>query len=228
MKLALAALVVVVGHGPAAADPVDVDNRIARARSLVEQGELTAARDELKAAFAIEARPELLFALGQVELNLGHYPEAIAYYEQFIATGPADEQIALAQQAIGAARMRIVTPPPEKPEPIVKLVERPQPVFRRQWRIENTGLVVLGGVALAASGVLVVHAGRLGDDRSGSLADYASRVDQAHTERWAGLAVAAAGVAAVTIAIVRWRLDRTEVQVTAHPGGAAVTASTAW
>jgi tetratricopeptide (TPR) repeat protein len=221
------ALVMLIAMGATAtAQPNVVEGRIAKARELVGRGEFAAARDELQAAFATEARPELLFALGQVELNLGNYPEAIAYYERFIATGPAEDQIALAQQAIGAARMRIVTPPPEAPAPITRIVERPQPVYRRQWRLENTGLVALGGAMAIASGVLFVHAGRLGDDRSGSLADYDDRVDQARTERWTGLALGVLGVTASAIAIVRWRLDRTEVRVSTS--GASITASATW
>ncbi len=233
MKARALAILIAVGAIDGGFDRADaqpsgpgVDDRIARARALVARGELAAAREELRAAFATEARPELLFALGQVELNLGNYPEAIAYYEKFIATGPAEDQVSLAQQAIGAARMRIVTPPPEKPEPITRIVERPQPVYRRQWRLENTGLVALGGVMVVASGVLFVHAGRLGDDRSGSLADYDARVDQARGERWAGIALGALGVAASAVAIVRWRLDRTEVRVSTS--GTAITASATW
>ena len=210
------------------AQPSAVDGRIAKARELVERREFTAARAELQAAFAIEARPELLFALGQVELNLGNYPEAIAYYERFIATAPGADQIALAQQAIGAARMRIVTPPPKQPPPITRIVERPQPVYRHQWRLENTGLVALGGAMIVASGVLFVHAGRLGDDRSGSLADYDARIELARSERLGGIALGALGATAVAIAIVRWRLDRTEVGVLLSSGTAALSASTTW
>lgn len=226
--LALALLIATCAIESATAQPRAVDDRIAKARALVAAGELVAARDELSAAFAIEPRPELLFALGQVELNLGNYPEAIAYYERFIATGPAEDQIALAQQAIGAARMRIVTPPPKPPEPVTRIIERPQPVYRRQWRLENTGLVALGGAMAVTSAVLFVHAGRLGDDRSGSLADYDERIELARSERLGGIALGALGATAIAIAIVRWRLDRTEVTVAPHAGGASLTASTTW
>ncbi|MEJ7603536.1 MAG: protein kinase [Kofleriaceae bacterium] len=207
---------------PSAEDPID--HHISLARAHIARGELADARAQLQAAYALEARPALLFALGQVELNLGNYPAAIAYYERFIATGPATEQITLAQQAIGAARMRIVTPPPQ-PEQVVKLVERPRPIYRRQWRIENTGLVVLGGLAGIASGALFRHADQLGEDRSGTLIDYDARVDQSHTEQWVALGLAAVGLAAATIAVVRWRLDRTEVRVSARAEGANVTAA---
>jgi hypothetical protein len=53
-----------------------------------------------------------LFALGQVELNLGHFAKAIDYYERFIASEPGAEQTALAQQAIGAARAKLAEKPP--------------------------------------------------------------------------------------------------------------------
>src|ERR1043166_6035326 len=104
---------------PARADSVDA--HLARVRELYEKRDFARARDELLEAYKHEPRPELLFALGQVELNMGHFAQAIDYYERFIATNPGADQVALAQQAIGAARARIAEQPavvaPRRPPP---------------------------------------------------------------------------------------------------------------
>src|SRR4051794_10734892 len=50
---------------------------LAKARTLYAAGDFVHAREELLAAYALEPRPDLLFALGQAEFNLHHYREAI-------------------------------------------------------------------------------------------------------------------------------------------------------
>src|SRR5262245_20483431 len=80
-RLTLAALLVATR-----ADADTVEQHLARVRQLYDKGDFVHARDELLEAYKHEPRPDLLFALGQVELNIGHYQRAIDYYEQFIAT----------------------------------------------------------------------------------------------------------------------------------------------
>lgn len=171
-------------------------------RELYMRGDYAGVRRRLLEAYEVSPQPSLLFALGQVELNLGNYQAAITHYEQFIATGPSEEQIALAQQAIGAARMRLAQP---------KRVETPPPVERprvppRRWYTEDTGLVALGGASLAVGAGLFVYGRRLAHDRSGTLSQYDARVDQARTTQWIGSGIAAAGVLVIGATILRWRL----------------------
>src|SRR6185503_4156621 len=98
-------------------------------RRAYEEGDFETVRRELLKAYRLAPEPQILFALGQVELNLGNYEAAIRYYEKFIESGPSDEQAALAQQAIGAARMRKSQP---KPKPAPEPPKRPA-VPPRQW-----------------------------------------------------------------------------------------------
>ena len=60
---------------PQPAAPGTVDEHLAKVRELYDKGDFAHARDELVAAYQLEPRPALLFALGQVELNLGHFAE---------------------------------------------------------------------------------------------------------------------------------------------------------
>ena len=64
----LALVLALVAGAPAAlAGPAeDADQHIAAAKVAHEQGNFTAALAELEAAFAIDPRRELLFAIGQV------------------------------------------------------------------------------------------------------------------------------------------------------------------
>lgn len=203
-------------QGPTCPTSCHVD----KARALLRKGDAAGARAELTTAYAIDPEPALLFALGQVELELKNYTAAITYYERFIATDPGEDQVALAQQAIGAARMGIAQPPPKPPKPTTRV--------ERRWHVENTGLVVLGGAAIAVGGGLVYYAYREGSDTSGTLRDYDDRLDQARTLRLTGVGVAAAGTLAISLAIVRWRLDRTEIRLAPTTGGATVAVGHRW
>src|SRR5690349_15511918 len=74
-------------------------------RALSGGGQFAQARAPLLEAYQAPPHHALLFALSQVELNLGHPREAIVYYEKFSATGPGEDELSLAQQALGAAQM---------------------------------------------------------------------------------------------------------------------------
>jgi len=212
-RLVLAALLIAA---PAAADTVD--DHLAKVRALYDRGDFVHARDELLAAYELEPRPELLFALGQVELNLGHFDAAIERYERFIATGPAADQIALAQQAIGAARARlsekpIVAPPPPPPP-------------HRQWDAIDTTIAALGGATIATGAGLMIYGQRLGNDHSASLAAYERRVTRANRDQWIGAGCLAAGALAVGAAVLRWRIHLVDAEI--QPIAAPHTAGVSW
>jgi len=168
---------------------------MARIRELYEQHDYLGVRTELLAEWERTKHPSLLFALGQVELNLEHYQAAIDYYEKFMASTTDQDQIALAQQAIGAARMRIAQPKPEA-----------KPLRHRRWYVEDSGLVALGGLAVGVGTGLFVYGNRLGNDRSGTLADYDDRTGTARTVQWTGIAVGSAGLLTIGVTLLRWRL----------------------
>jgi tetratricopeptide (TPR) repeat protein len=188
-------------------------------RKAYEAGDYEAVRRELLKAYAIAPRTEYLFALGQVELNLGNYEAAIRYYEQFIARNPSEEQIALAQQAIGAARGRMAQPKPKPVPPPPPPPERPR-VPPRQWYAEDTGLVALGGAAILVGGGLLYYSHRLGEDHSGTLSDYDDRVKLSRTTMWSGAGVAGAGAIVIGITLLRWRLrpDGSDLSASVGPG----------
>ena len=208
---------------PAPAPTAPTDDELARARALFERGDFAQARVVLLEAYKLHPAPALLFALGQVELNLGHPREAIEYYERFIATGPSEQDLSLAQQALGAAQMQLsmsAAAPPEQPR------RRRRPP---RWDANGTRLVILGGVGIATGAGLFVYGGRLTEDETGTLSEYDARVDRARRWRWIGAGVAAAGALTIGAAIVRWRTSGgLEVRAAAHPAGAAVSLRRRW
>lgn len=223
--LALAALLVAsragADTGPDTgpeAGPETVDEHLARVRELYDKRDFAHARDELLAAYKLDARPELLFALGQVELNLGHFQNAIDYYEQFIATGPATDQAALAEQAIGAARARLA----EKPQ----VIAPPPPPPHREWDVADSGIAAFGATALLAGAGLFVYSHQLAVDRSGPLSAYNHRLSRAAITQWTGVGCAAAGALAVAGAMLRWRLHLVDTEL--QPVAAPRTAGLAW
>jgi tetratricopeptide (TPR) repeat protein len=90
---------------------------VARATELHQQGELAQALVELKTAYALDPRPPLLFAMGQLHVQLGECPQAITYYERFLSTSPPPPQASLASQAIDTCKTHppIVEPRPQAP-----------------------------------------------------------------------------------------------------------------
>ena len=221
---AFAILALVASRARAQEPPSDAptppdDAVMIRIRELYEQRDYDGVRRELLVAYEQYKHPSLLFALGQVELNLENYQAAIEYYEKFIATGPGEEQIALAQQAIGAARMRISQPKPDPVQPPAP----PKPRVR-EWYRSDTIVVAAGGAAALLGAGFVLYGRKLGNDHGGSLAAYDERVDRARAYQYTGAGVAAIGVVAIGVALVRWRLrPHDEVVVTASGTSAAVT-----
>jgi len=193
-------------------DPV-FDTHLKTAQKFYEAGDLFHAREELLVAYKLKPASDVLFALGQVEFNLKHYAKAIEYYEQFSSTNLDPERQALAQQAIGAARIELSRPPPTPP--------RPPP--HREWDAIDTSLVVASGVFAAGGGGLLYYAHHLSQDRSGALHEYDSRIHHARLAQWT--AVGGFGVSAVALgaALLRWRFHMVETTLEVRPtaGGIA-------
>lgn len=206
---AVAVLALVLAAGAAHADP-EPESRppgfsMREVREMFERGDYEGAKELLLRMYAIDPQPTLLFALGQAELNLGNYDAAIRYYETFLESNPSEEQAALAQQAIGAARMRKAEGPKDKPDdtPPPPPPEQPTPPAEsKRWTLTHTGLVAFGGAAVLLGTGLMIYSRTLANDHSGSLSTYDSRLDQARSTRWTGVGIAAAGTLLIGVTIL--------------------------
>jgi tetratricopeptide (TPR) repeat protein len=72
-------------------------------------GKFRDALNELMLAYALDPKPELLYAIAQVHVKLGECPQAITFYERFLASNPKPEFAARANAAINICK---TNPPP--------------------------------------------------------------------------------------------------------------------
>jgi tetratricopeptide (TPR) repeat protein len=215
----LATALVIAGVAASAVGRADATaDHLARGRALYDAGDFLRARDELLAAYRADPRAELLFALGQVELNLGHFAQAIDYYQRFLATNPAPEQAALAQQAIGAARARLAEKPAAPPPP--------RPPLHRMWDDQDTGIAAIGSASVVAGTVMLLYALHGIDNHGGTLSQYDARLSRATVAAWAGAGCLVTGAAVIGGALLRWRLHLVDAEV--RPVVGPSTAGVSW
>lgn len=209
-----------------AEDPNGPPVIITRAVKALEEGRYAEARDLFKTAYELAPQPKILFALGQCEFNLENFQGAIDYYQKYLDTNPEPEQAALAQQAIGAARARLVAP--------TKVIERekPAPTFERRWDLWSTSLVSVGGAAIVVGTIVAIRGYQVGHDTSATTAVlYRDRLDRAKRWQWTGAGVATAGALIVGAAFVRFAVHRVEVAPIApgpSPGAMGLAVERAW
>ena len=124
-RLAAVALVVVLA---AAADsawaqpPRSAAAHLVRGSRLYNEGHYDEAIAELEAGYAIEPRPDFLYALGQAERKRGDCKAAIEWYQRYVDTGPSAQrtvatlvQIDRCKQELASAAPSTTTPPPRAP-----------------------------------------------------------------------------------------------------------------
>jgi hypothetical protein len=108
-------LVIVVAPATALADKKeDAKAHIAKATKAHKDGHFDAARLELEAAYALDPKPELLYAIGQMNAKLGKCGEATTYFHRFAASDKDPQVAKVVDQAIAACKS---TPEPAKPPP---------------------------------------------------------------------------------------------------------------
>lgn len=82
-----------VAPAPIAADPAELERakgHFKQGIAFAKSGDCSAAIVELKAAYAIVPRPNMLYNIAQCEERLFRYDLAVKYYEQYLAEAPAD------------------------------------------------------------------------------------------------------------------------------------------
>ncbi len=198
---------------------------IGPARKLLEEGKYAEAREAFLRAYQVSPQPKLLFALGQIEFNLNNFQAAIDYYQKFLESNPPEREAALAQQAIGAARARLVAPPP-------RVIATPGPTYEREWDVWTTSLVAVGGAAMIGGTIVLVHGYRMGDqERGDTLMQYRDRVARSKKWQWTGVGVASAGLVIAGVALGRFAVRRVEVAPIApgpSPGAVGLAVGRSW
>jgi tetratricopeptide (TPR) repeat protein len=111
----LACLFLVLAGAPAIAVAGKAEDEakahVAKATRAHQDGNFEEARAELEAAYALDPRPDLLYALGQVHAKLGDCREATSYYRRFAASQKDPQVAKVVDQAIAACKPASDTPP---------------------------------------------------------------------------------------------------------------------
>lgn len=211
---------------------------IERASALHKAGQLVDALAELEAAYGLDPRPQLLFAMGQIHVQLGQCPQAITYYEQFLATRPSAEVAAVTGEAIETCK---TNPPPAvalpAPEPVapptVKSAPLSAPVPLRErtpWYSDHVGdAIVVGGVISGVVGLVLWRSAVSDRDEADATDNYerfGSLVDSAHRNQTTAIVFGIASAVLVTAGGVHIALHHrpTDLAIAPTPsGGGAIT-----
>lgn len=244
-RIVIVACILALRTSARADDPKDeAKQHVDRATQLHKDGKLADSLDELKTAYALDPQPQLLFAMGQIHVQLGECPQAIVYYERFLATKPTADAATVTREAIETCK---TNPPPAiqtraaPTEPVAPAAPvRAAPVLApvrttsvaEPWYTDYVGDgLVAGGVVAGVVGI-VLYRGALSDrDAADHATDYeafSSLVDRAHTKRTAALALGIGGAALVAAGAVRLVLHHGAHEVTVVAGAGATGASVVW
>lgn len=238
MRVAIA-IVTALGllAAPAAAgdDATELEERInthlERAVEFYAEKQYELAIVEFRAAFALDPRPDLLFALAQAERLSGDCPTAVVYYERYLETDPDEEQAEAARvnmnkceralesgphgrpetstdQALDKAEQASEPPPPAPIAPsLAQLAPR---AIGTPWYRDTLGdaLLVSGIVGLAVGGGFWAASSAAENSAESAVLyeDYVSHIDTARQRRTYAVVGFATGGALVGAALVRFLL----------------------
>jgi tetratricopeptide (TPR) repeat protein len=214
---------------------VEAQTRMDHAAELHRAGKFAEALNELTVAYTLDPRPELLYAIGQMHVQLGNCPQAILFYERFLTTNPASVPAAAASEAIETCRSQPDSVPRSEPPPPStesKPLPPPPPEGPARWYTDKLGAVLLGGgVVLGAAGIATYLSARSDLEDAEDATDYQAHtdlVDRAHGKRLIAAVLGAAGVGLAAAGVTRYVLQRragarSTVGVAPAPSGGLVT-----
>lgn len=162
-----------------------------------------AAIAELKAGYAVDPKPEFLYAWAQAERLRGNCNAAVPLYQRYLASGVTAEQAKLAADHLAACTAAAPPPPESKPEPPPPPPPA-APIRHKPWTKDVVGhvLVGAGAAALVTGGIL--FATSAGDPSGDSYGAYQDSYDSARTKRTIAIIALGAGAALVAGGIVHY------------------------
>ncbi len=231
------ALTITASHQRASADSKsEAKQHVDRATELHEQGKFAQALDELKTAFSLDPKPELLYAMGQIHVSLGQCPQAITYYQRYLATKPDPSTANAAIEAIEACKTNPPPPadgafaPADNPAPQPPSPEVPVAPPRAWYGDHVADAMVAGGVTAGLVGLFEYRSAVQTRDRADTASNfqgYVELINRAHSQRTTAIVFGVAG-AALALAggvhhVLTDRRPRHTVAIGPSKGGAVVT-----
>lgn len=235
---------------PALADAKsEAQAHIEKATAFHAEGKLKEALEQLTLAYALDPRPELLYAIGQVHVQLGNCAQAISFYERFLSTKPGAGPSAAAKEAIQTCKTMPPpapepeptpepqpppepAPAPEPPPPVAPRAEEPPSTGPKPWYKDVLGDALVGGGVVAGVLSVVFYQqmnGKLDDaERAMTYEDHDAARDDAKSKRNLSIAFGAGGVVLIGAGIARYMLRdtgerKTKVAVTPTSEGGLIT-----
>ena len=168
----------------------------------------------LTKSYALDAKPDVLYALAQAERLAGKCKDAIGHYEA-LGESSKDEKVQKAvKENVEICKQIEAGKPVPKKEEDAKLVERrdaPTIEYRTVVRTERKRdvlsivLFVGGGVAISGAGAtyLLSRSAKNDADHATSLEDYNSKYDSSRRLKWISIGSAGVGVGLITVALIR-------------------------
>jgi len=200
-----------------------------------------AATLSLSKSYALDPKPDALYALAQSERLAGKCKEAIVHYEKLLeGTKEEKSQKKIKENIEICKQIEAGKPAPVEKKEDAKSVERDAPTieYRTVVRTERSrdvlsiALFAGGGVAISGSVAmyLVARNQRSEADNATSLEEYNDKYDSSRRLKWISYATAGVGVSLITWAIVRVVVGDSsssetkskEVAVTPVQGGSVV------
>ncbi len=212
---------------------IEAQVHVDKATALFEAGKSEEAILELKDAYALDPRPELLYALGQAHASLGQCDKAKVFYDRFVEVKPGEA--AVASEAAAACKEAPAPPKKVEPPPPKKIEPPPPPApVSRAWYSDTLGLVIAGaGLVLGGVGAVEFSAASKARKTARAAGDYDTFLDGLDDEAGkrklaigftvaGGAALVAGAIHIVLRARVKEPVGESPLRITPAPDGAAV------
>jgi tetratricopeptide (TPR) repeat protein len=222
VSVAIGCLLMILAAQPSRDEPRDPAQVMLEAEALWQAGDDAGVLETFERAHAADPRPEYLFGQGRALAALGRCAEAIAKFEAFLDTEPAEEPAAAARTEISRCggdpdaaprepdqtpTATSPTPEPESPPATMKPAITSPPIDTRTRSLDRwaLGLGVSGGLATIAGAVtLGVGIARVKRPQgSTSEDDYVDRIRGGKALFVTGTVIASIGTSLVIAALVK-------------------------
>ncbi|HEX9105185.1 MAG TPA: tetratricopeptide repeat protein [Polyangia bacterium] len=123
VHIAVAALLLLAASAAARAEPpghagaAEARRHLERGNALYQQGRYDDAIVELQAGYAIDPRPDFLYAIGQAERKRGDCKAAIRYYQSYVDTGQSPQRTVAVLVQIDRCKQELAAGTPQQPRP---------------------------------------------------------------------------------------------------------------
>lgn len=215
------ALIVLLAAAPAIAHAdakSEAKVHIQKATALHGEAKFAEALEELSRAYALDPRPELLYAMGQVHVQLGDCTHAVTFYERYLATKPSASAAAATREAIDSCAAAAPPAPPPAPEPAAPpppapIVAPPPAPVASPWYTDVIGDALVGAGLISGALSVVFYrqmSGKLDDaDAATTYEGHQAARDDAASKRNLALGFGIGGAFLVGAGITRYVLRDT-------------------